>query len=171
MKRFLTFACTFLMGGLYSCCAYSHNVKIPPKNGFWIENLTEEVVKYTYYENGVEHGVFRLYNSYTQQLFLIGELYYGKMVGTWFFFDDDNHLRFRFDDFNNIDTEIPCQYLFSVKTAPYNCHCITYYSNGQKESEGRMCFFTDPMIDDSMEYGLWLYYDEGGNLIKSIVYE
>lgn len=139
------------------------------KDGLWID--TEYRVEYTYYSHGVEHGMTWGYHTDTSQLFFIGEMAHGEMTGTWLYFYDDGHLWIRHDDFNDSNTLIPKVHRYAIKYAPHNCHSISYHSNGRIKSEGRRFFFDSPLMDDSGEYGLWKYYDEEGNLVKTVLFE
>ncbi len=140
------------------------------KDGLWID--TEYRVRYIYYSHGVEHGLmWGYYRQNPSQLFFIGEMDHGEMTGTWLYFYDDGHLSFRLDDFNNSNTLIPKVHRYAIKYAPHNCYCIDYHSNGRIKAEGRWFFFDSPELDDTGEYGLWKYYDEEGNLVKTVLFE
>ncbi len=141
------------------------------KDGLWIEKFAENFVQYTYYSHGVEHGIERGFNPLTSQLEYIGEVNQGAMAGTWYYSYNGDYIYMKCDDFRDTATLIPIVHNFVTKYAPHNCHCVCYYSNGKIQEEGRLFFFTTPRMDDSGEYGTWKYYDEDGNLVKTVVYE
>lgn len=174
MKRiflFVLLVCSFEASFSEQLSINNHFDENGKKDGFWIEKFSEYWVQYVYYVHGVQHGIVRGFNTHTSQLDFIGELSQGKMVGTWLYFDDNNHLLMRCDDFNDSNTLIPIIHRYTIKYAPNNCHCVCYHSNGRIKKEGRLFFFEDPQMDDSGEYGTWQYYNEDGCLIETVLFE
>lgn len=141
------------------------------KDGLWTERISETLTQIVYYKHGQEDGIFRILNTHNSQLYVIGEMDNGEMCGTWLYFDDDNHLLMKCEDFHKEKTCIPSLHNYSIKYAPQNCYCTLFYNNGRIKGRGRLFFFEDPQMDDSGEYGLWEFFDEIGNLIKTCKYE
>lgn len=141
------------------------------RDGLWVYKYSETLVQYTYYSHGIQHGTVRGYNPSTSQLLFIGDMKNGAMIGTWVWFDDNNNILWKCYDFKDTATLIPDVHHYAIKYAPHNCYCVDYYGNGRIKSEGRWFFFTSPDMDDTGEYGTWKYYDEEGNLTKTIIYK
>ena len=140
------------------------------RNGLWIEHFACSV-RYNYYQHGIQDGTVWGYNTCTGHLEYIGEINNDKMVGSWYYFDDNSHLLFKFNDFKDTATLIPSVHHFAITCAPHNCYCVDYHGNGRIKAEGRWFFFTSPEMDDTGEYGVWKYFDEDGNLTKTVLYE
>lgn len=151
-----------------NCCSYDKN---GCKDGLWVERLSENLTKIVHYSHGEENGIVRVLNTLSNQLYIIGEMHNGEMCGTWLYFDDENNLLMKCEDFHKKNTRIPSSHNYSVKCAPRNCYCTLYYSNGRIKERGRLFFFEDPQMDDSGEYGIWELFDTEGVLIKTVKYE
>ena len=164
---FLCFGTAFPADSIPSTNLLDENGK---RDGLWIEYFTC-CAHYNYYRDGIQNGTAWSYNTCTGHLDYIGEMKNNEMVGSWYYFDNNSHLLFKFDDFKDTATLIPGVHHFTIKYAPYNCYCVDYYSNGRIRAEGRWFFFTTPEMDDTGEYGVWKYFDEEGNITKTILYE
>jgi hypothetical protein len=73
-------------------------------------------------------------------------------------------------DFKENDKPTPAEH-DSQRICPYQCYCITYYPNGNKESEGILLWDESPESDFTFEYGEWEYYDDTGKLTKTKVFK
>ena len=141
------------------------------KEGIWVNEYPAERVETNYY-NGKRHGVCVAYSRKSNKISSIGEYRNNAMSGTWYMFDDYGILLYKVEDI----VENKDYYSFADGTRYYGgkpkhkAHCVNYYPNGNVESEGAI-LFSDSFESESSQYGMWKYYDEKGNLIKTEVIE
>lgn len=123
------------------------------REGLWIEEYNEYYRAFTYYTNGKKNGpCYILHNNLPSA---IGEYTNGLDSGIWYYFRD-GILYYLLKDFKK------CEY--PETNYVYQCYCIKYYPNGNKEQEGILLFVDDPQTDFTSEFGKWKYYNEDGSL-------
>ena len=137
------------------------------KQGLWVSDYPAERVETNYY-NGQRHGICVAYSRMSNKISSIGEFRNNVMSGTWYMFDDYGILLYKVVDI----VENKDNYSFADGTHYYGgkpkhkAHFVNYYPNGNVESEG-IILFSDSFESESSQYGMWNYYDDKGNLIKS----
>jgi antitoxin component YwqK of YwqJK toxin-antitoxin module len=139
------------------------------KCGLWIKPTTFYLYE-EYYKDGVLSGLFRKIN-YKGQLLTLGEYCKGKRCGTWYYFIKDEHLTMIFKDFAKNTYSIT--HRDGTRYVPdYKCYFISYYPNGNIESEGLLLWSEgeEPESDLSREYGKWKYYDKEGHLKETKIF-
>lgn len=142
------------------------------RTGIWVE---EDYYKtFDTYKNGVLNGISLTINPKTNKPYVICEFSNGEYSGTWYAFDDDGRLIYMLTDFKK--NTLPAASIHGVQRVngdifENQCYSISFYKNGNKESEGILQFDDAPDSDFSFEYGLWKYYDENGCLIKTKMYK
>ena len=142
------------------------------RTGIWVE---EDYYKtFDTYKNGVLNGISLTINPRTNRPYAIREFSNGEYSGTWYTFYDDGKLIGLYTDFKK--NTLPAASIHGVQRVnddvfENQCYSISFYANGNKESEGILQFDDAPDSDFSFEYGLWKYYDENGCLIKTKMYK
>lgn len=132
------------------------------KNGFWIEQKNGLIFE-LYYKNGVKDGLYRMFNT-KKDLQYFGTYDNGMESGIWYSFGDYGHLVSCESDFSINETRISYNEGQTWHLHTYKCHYKSFYPNGSVEKEGTLLWTEDPLMDDSVEYGEWKYYDENGEL-------
>ena len=135
------------------------------KNGFWREQNNYRITE-LYYQNGIEDGLCRIYNI-KGKLQYMGYYKKGEMSDIWYDFGDYGHLLSICKDFADNAIRISYNGGQTWWLHKYKCYYRSYYPNGNIEKEGMLLWTESPLMDDSVEYGEWKYYDENGNLIKT----
>ncbi|KAA3716481.1 hypothetical protein F3G06_00155 [Bacteroides salyersiae] len=135
------------------------------KNGFWREQNNYRITE-LYYQNGIEDGLCRIYNI-KGKLQYMGYYKKGEMSDIWYDFGDYGHLLSICKDFADNTIRISYNGGQTWWLHKYKCYYRSYYPNGNIEKEGMLLWTESPLMDDSVEYGEWKYYDENGNLIKT----
>lgn len=135
------------------------------KTGLWIMEKDDKRM-FSYYKKGKEDGIFYGINLRYNTLIWFGRKANERMIEYHEFTDFGCLL----SSFINIqDNLIPVpksRWAYLGQGIPTErCFCINYYSNGQKESDGILLFYEDP-ITESAEWGEWRYYDEAGKLTE-----
>lgn len=163
--------CIALLFGIGFCSlfaqSYNQYDSIGRKDGMWIED--DGLYRFiTYYKHGEKDGLSFSYLANKISTFC--EMRGGKIQGPLYSFNKDI-LVSKFSDFHYEKTIVPESSFYTNKFASANCYYISYHKNGRIESEGRLFFWGDTPEIDAGEYGLWKYYDEEGNLIKTVEYK
>ena len=137
------------------------------KDGFWIDSTRYRKTE-KYYKDGKQFGIYKEYNP-RGRLLTFGEYKDGKMNGIWYFFDQKGFLIMLFRDFSRNIYSIINEGDKCVITPDYKCYSISYYTNGNIKNEGLLLWSEGeaPESDFSNEYGVWKYYNENGELIKT----
>lgn len=136
------------------------------RTGIWVK---EDYYKtFDTYKNGVLNGISLTINPKTNKPYVICEFSNGEYSGTWYAFDDDGRLINLCTDFKK--NTLPLASVYGASgICEYQCYSISFYKNGNKESEGILQFDDTPEIP--FLYGLWKFYDENGCLIKTKMYK
>ncbi|MDR0833625.1 MAG: hypothetical protein LBN93_05495 [Candidatus Symbiothrix sp.] len=135
------------------------------KEGLWIEE--DKYHKYfMYYQNDVLNGTYYVINTAKNVLSSLGQYLNGKHYGIWYYFGAFGHLIMIQKNFKKNDKPIPAEH-HAQGTCLYQCYSISYYPNGNKESEGILLWDESPESDFTFEYGEWKYYADTGELIKT----
>jgi antitoxin component YwqK of YwqJK toxin-antitoxin module len=133
------------------------------KFGLWIEDdgLTE-----TYYKNGLKHGIYKKYFPINGKLQGFGEFRNGRSVSNWYHFDEQSKLLMIEKNITkNTDITVTQDDGKKVKLSDKS-YITLYYPNGIVREEGIAVYNDDAQIG-FYKFGLWKYYDETGNLIKT----
>lgn len=136
------------------------------KQGYWIE---DNGYKECYYKNNLLHGFCKTYSKINHTLDALGEFDNGNYSGIWYFFDEKKGFiigKF-FDIEKNTDIIIVLDDGHTKEKPIYKAYNINYYPSGIIKEEGQI-LYDDSFEIDYYEYGLWKYYDEKGNLIKTV---
>lgn len=136
------------------------------KDGLLIDTI-HNIIRETYYKNGIESGVFKQYNS-ERKLLVFGEYCEGKMCGTWYFFETTGHLLFLLKNFSTNTYAITNEGNGKMYVPDYKCYSISYYPNGNIKNEGVLLWAEgqSPESDLSREYGEWKYFNKNGELVS-----
>lgn len=136
------------------------------KTGLWI---TQDRCwqSFAYYKNGKKDGVSYEVNTHYGTICNFVRYSNGEYVEIFTFNDKTGVLLSREYDFRKFEIDLPSPYKgYTWSKGPDRiCHYVSYYPNGNIESEGDMIFWSDgdPEIDN-IEYGEWKYYNEDGTL-------
>jgi antitoxin component YwqK of YwqJK toxin-antitoxin module len=138
------------------------------KEGYWIENRYVGWKREIYYKNGIPHGNYKGYDGYGR-LIWFGNYSNGMEAGTWYSFGDYGELMGVMKDFVKKNTTLVRRDGGIETTFDSQCYSISYYPNGTIESEGLVLYYEDegPWMDTAYDFGLWKYYNEFGELIKT----
>ena len=133
------------------------------KQGLWIEGDETSHIE-MHYKDGIISGVFKHFLA--GKLFSLGEFTDGHYSGIWYYYDDDGGIESSCENFApNHDT---IHQKWAEKCVPdYKCYLKLYYSNGNIKEEGWIVWNESPLSDFSLQHGIWKYYDETGNLIRT----
>jgi hypothetical protein len=134
------------------------------KQGLWIEG--KHGIKEAYYVNDVKQGLFRSYDAKTGKLDAFGWYEGGIPSGTWHYFDQYGRLYLS-------EAIMPENKTIKIKNAagelivhPFISHVKLYHDNGLISSEG-VAIYEESVQFDFYRFGLWRFYDEQGNLLRT----
>lgn len=126
------------------------------KTGLWIEYPLKDRKVLTYYEEGVEHGLSRIYDH--GYLHFMGEMCHGLRSGTWYYFERD---------FLDMKVENIQVLGLDAKGLIWLTGHMTWYSDsGQVEAYGDILWNSDdsPESDTSINVGEWTFVSENGEI-------
>lgn len=126
------------------------------REGLWIEEY-ESVRFFTYYHDGKKNGPFYEISRSKNLPSIVGTFTNDIYSGVWYYFrNDDGTLFYVLRDFKKFEHP-----KYGYK---FQCYCIDYYPNGNKQGEGIWLFVDEPQSDTTSEFGEWKYYNEDGSL-------
>ena len=126
------------------------------REGLWIEE-NDLYRRFSYYHDGKLNGPYCSISPITNCVEVVGEFKNDKYSGVWYYFlHIDGALAFSLKDFKK------CEH--PETNYVYQCYCVDYYPNGNKQREGIWLFVDNPITDATSEYGKWKYYNEDGSL-------
>lgn len=127
------------------------------KTGLWIEYPLKGRRTEIYYQDGVEHGLFRIYDN--DQLSLMGELDHGILCGSYFSFKNQ-FLMSKVDHIRQIRKE-------DNGSVWQRGRFVGYYPSGIICEEGDLIWDSesDPLNDFGIQVGEWKFYGEDGHIL------
>ena len=144
------------------CDFCNQNDRFGNKTGLWIEDSGYAEV---YYQNNRLNGISKTYYKINGTLESFGQYVDGLKSGTWYYFNENNHLSFieKSISFNNKD-KIKNEEGVYIKPM-YKSYVIFYNINGNIKEEGYVIYDESVEID-FFKLSNWKYYNEYGVLIK-----
>ena len=138
------------------------------KQGFWLRSL--DGYYECYYKDNLLHGICKRYFPFDNPIYLdaVGEYANGEKSDTWYIFNSQGCILCRYSNFEiNAEKRISENgYVWQPFIQAYKVEC---YPTGIIRSEGMVLFEENSWIH--FEYGLWKYYDEEGNLVRTKTWE
>lgn len=139
------------------------------KQGFWVRSL-QGYCDELYYKDNLLHGICKRYFPFDKPIYLdaVGEYANGEKSDTWYIFDSQGCILRKYSNFEiNTGKRLSKDgYVWQPFIQAYKVEC---YPTGIIRSEGMVLFEENSWIH--FEYGLWKYYDEEGNLVRTKTWE
>ena len=141
------------------------------KQGFWVESIIEGDRWEYYYKNDTFYGICKTYYGDRQNLSWVGEFENGIDADTWYVFNDQGCISFKCSDFKANKGKRIAYDSGRIVRLPYQAYYTGYYPTGIIKQEGLILYDLEETFFNSIEYGLWKYYDEGGNPVRTKTWE
>lgn len=170
MKRVF---CLFLLLGILLSASGQNEINKTDEGGLrqgrWIIQTINSRIECSYLDN-LLHGVYISYSIVSGKLYSIGEFNHGEYSGTWYFFDDDGALLSKVENIQKNDSIVikSKKIYFSGDFPDFLATLVLFYPSGMIKSKG-MILYSGSFEEDYLEYGEWMYFDEKGNTVKTVV--
>jgi len=151
-------------GGQINCSDCNLTDKQGRKQGLWIENKGYTEV---YYKNNLKDGIYKSYSRMNGTLYAFGEFKDGIQSGKWYFFNESGHLLYTEENISENTKYSRKQTDGSLYKPKFISYVKDFYPNGILKGEGPVVYDESVEID-YYKIGIWKYFDEKGNLVKTM---